>query len=107
MRQPCSGRVLAVGDRLPVWDLASEGSGMESNPDIVISVINYRTADLTIACMDSALADIRHAAGEGISGHLVVVDNASGDGSAEAIEDWITREAADAPVTFLRAPTNS
>ena len=80
---------------------------MASNPDIVISVINYRTADLTIACMASALADIRHAAGEGISGHLVVVDNASGDGSAEAIEDWIAREAKDAPVTVLRSPSNT
>lgn len=80
---------------------------MASNPDIVISVINYRTAELTIACMDSALADIRNAQGQGIRGHLVVVDNASGDGSAERIEDWITREAGDAPVTLLRSPANS
>src|SRR6056297_2104525 len=107
MQRACSDRVHAVGDRPPVWGLASEGSGMASNPDVVISVINYRTADLTIACMDSALADIRHAAGEGISGHLVVVDNASGDGSAEAIEDWIAREAREAPVTLLRAPGNT
>ncbi len=75
--------------------------------DIVISVINYRTADLTIACMASALAELRQAAGQGISGHLVVVDNASGDGSAEAIEAWIAQEAADAPLSFVRSPSNS
>jgi N-acetylglucosaminyl-diphospho-decaprenol L-rhamnosyltransferase len=80
---------------------------VQGNPDIVVSVINYRTADLTISCLASALEEIARAGAEGIRGHVVVTDNASGDGSAEAIEAWIARQAADAPVTFLRSDTNT
>lgn len=70
--------------------------------DLVISIINYRTAKMTIACVESALADL-----EGIAGHVVVVDNASGDGSAEEIADWIAAQDADLPVSLVRSPTNT
>lgn len=70
--------------------------------DLVISIINYRTAEMTIACVESALADL-----EGIAGHVVVVDNASGDGSADAIADWIAAQDADLPVSLVRSPANT
>jgi hypothetical protein len=68
---------------------------------MVVSIINYRTGPMTIECVQSVLAD----AG-GIDLHVVVVDNASGDGSAEAIEAWIAAQDPPVPVTLVRAPAN-
>lgn len=69
---------------------------------IAISVINYRTKDLTLTCLQSVLADIGD-----LDARIVVVDNASGDGSAEAIEEWIETQPEDTPVTLVRSETNS
>lgn len=69
---------------------------------VVVSIINYRTADMTIRCVDSVLDDLK-----GIDGHVVVVDNQSGDGSAEAIEDWIGSLPDSARVSLVRSATNS
>lgn len=68
---------------------------------IAVSIINYRTGELTLACLSSALADL-----QGIDGCVVVIDNASGDGSAELIADWIAAHP-DAPVTLIRSETNT
>ncbi|MEM8580248.1 MAG: glycosyltransferase family 2 protein [Pseudomonadota bacterium] len=70
-------------------------------PDIAISIINYRTADLTIAAVRSALDAL-----EDMPGRILVVDNASGDGSDEQINDWITATA-DPRVCLIRSPVNS
>lgn len=51
---------------------------------IVISIINYRTAELTKACVQSVLDDI----GE-LRAKVVIVDNASGDGSVDELENWV------------------
>jgi N-acetylglucosaminyl-diphospho-decaprenol L-rhamnosyltransferase len=69
---------------------------------VVVSIINYRTGEMTLACVRSALADL-----EGIDGRVVVVDNASGDGSAEMIEAWIAAQEPPVPVTLVRSATNS
>lgn len=52
--------------------------------DVVVSIINYRTGDLTIAAATSVLENL----GPG-QGQVVIVDNASGDGSADQIDAWI------------------
>lgn len=70
--------------------------------ELVVSIINYRTAAMTINCVKSVLEDF-----DGIKGHVVVVDNASGDGSAEAIADWLAEQPAGLPVTLVRSATNS
>ena len=57
---------------------------------------------MTIACAQSALADLA-----GIDGHVVVVDNASGDGSDDQIAAWIEAEARDQPITLVRSPENT
>ena len=75
--------------------------------DVLVSIINYKTADLTIACVASVLADFAQDPARPINGRIVVVDNASGDGSAEKIADWIATDASDAPVTLVKSETNT
>ena len=70
--------------------------------DIAISIINYRTADLTVQCVQSVLADMGS-----LNAHIVVVDNKSDDGSAEAIEAWIAAQSGAVPVTLVRSEVNS
>jgi GT2 family glycosyltransferase len=62
----------------------------EQFPDLAVVIVNYRTPDLTIACLRSLAAE----AGDFASMRVVVTDNASGDDSVERIEaaiksnDW-------------------
>ncbi len=69
--------------------------------DISVSIINYRTGDLTLACVQSVLDDL-----DGINGDIVVVDNASGDGSDQQIADWIAQHP-DAPVRLVKSDSNT
>lgn len=69
---------------------------------LVISIINFRTAQLSLQCVQSVLADI-----DGLSTQVVVVDNASGDGSADIIADWIDAQPDDTPVQLIRSPRNT
>ncbi|WP_417269033.1 glycosyltransferase family 2 protein [Celeribacter sp.] len=69
---------------------------------LVVSIINYRTGDMTIACVQSVLAQLSN-----IHAHVVVVDNASGDGSADQIAAWIEAQPGGTPVSLLRSPDNS
>ncbi|MFD2858396.1 glycosyltransferase family 2 protein [Seohaeicola zhoushanensis] len=70
--------------------------------DLVVSIINFRTGDLTLECVRSVLDDMA-----GINGLVVVVDNLSGDGSAEQIEAWIAAQPEGTPVRLVRSATNS
>lgn len=70
--------------------------------DVVVSIINFRTGDMTLQCVRSVLDDIA-----GLNGLVVVVDNLSGDGSAEQIEDWIAAQPEGTPVRLVRSATNS
>lgn len=72
------------------------------NHDLVISIINYRTAELTIGCVQSVLDNL-----PGIDGHVTIVDNNSGDGSARVIADWIATLPADTPVSLIPSDTNT
>lgn len=57
---------------------------------------------MTIDCVRSVLDDIG-----ALDALVVVVDNASGDGSAEEIEDWIATQPDGLRVKLLRSPVNS
>ncbi len=70
--------------------------------DIAVSIINFRTPELTIGCAESVLDQI-----DGINAEIVIVDNHSDDGSLEKLETWIAGLSPDAPVRLLRSPTNS
>ena len=54
--------------------------------DLAILVLNYRTPELTLDCLRSLEGEV-----DPESMEVVVLDNASGDGSAEAIEQGIVR----------------
>lgn len=69
---------------------------------VVISIINYRTGPLTIQCAQSVLDDMGD-----IDGHVVIVDNLSGDGSADEIAAWIDTLPAPRRVSLVRSATNS
>jgi len=69
---------------------------------LAISIINYQTAEMTLDCIQSVLADLG-----GIDAEIVVVDNLSGDGSVEEIEGWIAAQPAGTPVRLVRSTTNS
>ncbi len=51
-------------------------------PDVSIIVVNWNTCELTLACLRSVYAETRE-----VSFELLVVDNASDDGSAAAIAE--------------------
>jgi len=51
-------------------------------PQIAIVVINYRTAQLTLECLASLEPEVNARTGA----HVVLVDSASGDGSADILE---------------------
>ena len=78
-------RIIRHSD-LPELAHASEGSGgapaaeLSPPPLLSIIVVSYNTRDMTLACLASVMAETRAASYE-----LIVVDNASSDGSAEAI----------------------
>src|SRR6056297_1825510 len=57
---------------------------------------------MTIACAESVLAAL-----DGVEGRVVVVDNASGDGSADDIAAWIERAGEGHRVTLVRSPANT
>lgn len=72
---------------------------------IAVSIINYRTADMTLGCVGTVLADLaRH---PDLAARVVVIDNASGDGSADGIAEWIAATATPVPVSLVRSATNS
>ena len=73
---------------------------------IAISIINYRTGELTLNCVQSVLADIDRLDPKKTA-HVVVVDNASADGSAETIAAWINAQPEGTPVTLVRSSVNS
>ncbi len=71
-------------------------------PKLGVSIINYRTGPLTIGCARSVLD-----AGEGLPVDVVLVDNASGDGSAEEIAAWLDTLPETAPVRLIRSDRNT
>jgi len=66
--------------------------------ELAIVVLNYRTPDLTLTCIESLQSQLD------ADTRLIVVDNASGDGSADRIEQGIAERQLHAEV--LRSPIN-
>ena len=73
-----------------------------SRPELVISIVNWRTADLTIDCLRSIAEQIHDVPGC----RVFVVDNGSGDGSAQRIGAAIERHEWQSFVTLLPLADN-
>ena len=71
------------------------------NADIAVSIINYRTGEMTIAAVQSVRNTLSDA-----PARIVVVDNASGDGSADQIAEWM-ETLNDPRLSLVRSQTNS
>jgi len=69
---------------------------------LAVSIINFRTGDLTLQCVQSVLDDLGD-----VNARIIVVDNCSEDGSAEQIEEWIAAAPPGTPVDLVRSATNS
>ena len=73
----------------------SDDTQLDSPTRLLVVIVNYRTAGLTIDCLRSLDSEVRSLPGT----RVVVTDNASGDGSGEKIQaaiesegwgDWVT-----------------
>ncbi len=69
--------------------------------ELAIIILNFRTADLVIACLESLEPEKRTC-----DFYVVVVDNASGDDSADCIAESIDRHGWNGWVRLLRSPVN-
>ncbi|HEY3593992.1 MAG TPA: glycosyltransferase [Polyangiaceae bacterium] len=67
---------------------------------IAIIILNYRTPDLAIDCLASLASQIEPDV------HVVVVDNASGDGSADRIEQFVVESGFGEWCKIVRSPLN-
>ena len=73
-------------------------------PSVLTLIVNWRTPDLTLRAAESALAAM-----QGMRGAVTIVDNASGDGSADSIARAIAArgwDRAPVPVRLIRSPVN-
>ena len=73
---------------------------MAATEKLLVVLLNYRTAEMTLRAADTALADMPQGA------ELVIVDNASGDGSAELLGRAVTDRGWDDRVRFIASPVN-
>lgn len=66
----------------------SDSTQLDSPTRLLVVIVNYRTAGLTIDCLHSLVSEVRSLPGT----RVVITDNASGDGSVEKIQDAIETE---------------
>lgn len=71
-------------------------------PGVAVVIVNYRTGPLVVACLESLRTQVEGRAGR----EVIVVDNDSGDGSADRIDDAIRRHGWHAWARVERSPRN-
>lgn len=82
-------------------DRRSPGSPARESRRIAVVIVNYRTPELVADCIDSLLPEI-----DSQRDAVVIVDNASGDGSVAALRGLVERHG-ELPLTLLEAPANA
>ncbi|MDG1142475.1 MAG: glycosyltransferase family 2 protein [Hellea sp.] len=75
---------------------------MEKQYQLSIVIINYKTPQLVIDCLESVLSEL-----ENLDAKVIVVDNASNDKSCELIQGWITEQAVSEQVEVLSSTGNT
>ncbi len=71
---------------------------------ILVSIVNYKTADMTFQAVQAALRELEPFREAGF--HVVVVDNDSQDGSLEQLQTRVREEHLSDVVTVLASPKN-
>lgn len=69
---------------------------------VVVAIVNYRTADVTLRAVDAAIGALESYP----SAKVLVVENDSGDGSLETLQAGVAAEGWGSMVTVLAAPKN-
>ncbi|MBE8232877.1 MAG: glycosyltransferase family 2 protein [Endozoicomonadaceae bacterium] len=69
---------------------------------LAIVIINYKTPQLVIDCLNSLISEIKD-----IDAKVIVVDNHSGDDSCQLIQAWIDKSSISAKVILIPSKTNS
>lgn len=67
-----------------------------------VVIINYRTPDLVKQCVLSAMDDV-----SALDGRIVIVDNASGDGSVDQLKAWLETLDGAGRVRLIASPENT
>lgn len=70
--------------------------------DITVVIINYRTSGMIVDCLETLLPDL-----DGVSSRIVIIDNASNDGSPDVIEDWLSKNDKQSKIRLICLPDNS
>jgi N-acetylglucosaminyl-diphospho-decaprenol L-rhamnosyltransferase len=78
------------------------GNGVAARPRLLVAIVNYRTADLVIECLDSLAPQIRALPGA----RVAIADNDSQDGSFAAINEAIGARGYRDWATVVALPTN-
>lgn len=74
-------------------------------PSLLVIVLNYRTAEMTLRAAEAALADMAQVQ-DAARAELVIVDNNSGDGSAALLADAIATRGWEERVRLIHASRN-
>lgn len=69
---------------------------------LLVVIVNYRTPDLALACLRS-LEKIIHV---GLEVRAVIIDNCSGDESADILQQGLAQMALQVPATFMQSARN-
>jgi GT2 family glycosyltransferase len=77
---------------------------MTAPTQIVVSIINYKTPEMTLNCVQSVLHDMQSA--PDITVRIVIIDNDSADGSVQIIREWLTAQGPDLPVSLVCSAEN-
>lgn len=72
-----------------------------TTPRVLTIILNYRTPDLTVQAAKAALREMQTMAGE-----VVIVDNASGDGSYDTLRDAFAEWDAGDQLRIVESPVN-
>jgi GT2 family glycosyltransferase len=73
-----------------------------SVPVLSVVLVNYRTPVYVIECLATLLPELA-----GLDARVVIVDNCSGDGSAEDIAGWLQAYDPAGQVILVRSPSNA
>lgn len=81
---------------------SAAGAAPVVRPPVLVAIVNYRTGPLVVECLRSLVGEVAAHPGS----RVTVVDNCSGDGSADLICAAIEREGWSGWAEVLRAPVN-